>query len=132
VTALRTVFLPAAALLAIAAPAVAGSAAEPGARPHAACIDATSSGNWEPIDDHTLLARSHGDRFKVTTATCPDLARPLPRITTVLPGGSMICGPHDARLYVSQAGDVINTPCFMEKIEPITEAEAKALEKRAR
>ncbi|MGC1303433.1 MAG: DUF6491 family protein [Caulobacteraceae bacterium] len=95
------------------------------------CIDTTFSNSWEPLDDHTLLVRTLGHAYRVTTSTCQSLAGPVPRITTVMRGGSRICSPTDAQLYVSDGG-VISTPCFMQSIEPLTLDEAKALEKSKR
>jgi hypothetical protein len=100
--------------------------------PNGQCIDTTMSDNWEALDDHTLLVRVVGRAYRVTTSRCPSLASPLPRITTVMRGGSRICDIHDAQLYVANSGDVISTPCFMESIEPITLEAARALEKQKR
>jgi len=101
----------------------------PTSLPGGQCIDTTLSNNWEPLDDHTLLLRSVGRAFRVTTSKCQSLASPLPRITTVMRGGSRICDIHDAQLYVANSGDIISTPCFMQSIEPITLDQARALEK---
>jgi hypothetical protein len=100
--------------------------------PAGQCIDTTSVTNWVPIDDHTLVVRSVGRAFRVTTAQCQSLAGPLPRITTVMRGGTSICDPTDAQLYVSSTGSSISLPCFMQSIEAITPDQARALEKSRR
>lgn len=120
--------LAAALVLAAAASATAVHAAPASHEAPRRCIDTTFNPDWTPIDDHTILVQSGGSAFKVTTATCAPLTDPLPRISTVLPGGSEICGPRDARLYVSRTPENIPIPCFMQKVEPITAAQAKALE----
>jgi hypothetical protein len=111
----------------------AAAAGAPRSPPLAQCIDTTDqTSNWIPIDDHTILVRTLGHAYRVTTSTCQNLASPMPRITKVIESGSRICSPLDARLYVSNGGDIIPTPCLMQSIDPITLDEAKALEKKAR
>jgi Family of unknown function (DUF6491) len=120
----------------LASPALAADPAKsdaPGKTlPRGKCIDTTFSNNWEPLDDHTLLVRTLGQAYRVTTSQCQSLAGPSPRITTVMRGGSSICSPVDADLYVSNDGDVISTPCLMQSIEPITPEQAKTLEQQSR
>jgi hypothetical protein len=120
-------------LILFAGPALAADAGPTRARlPAGQCIDTTSVTNWVPIDDHTLVVRSVGRAFRVTTAQCQSLAGPLPRITTVMRGGTSICDPTDAQLYVSSTGSSISLPCFMQSIEAITPDQARALEKARR
>ena len=113
-------------------PAAPSATAGPGDTLKGQCIDLIQQPSWAPVDDHTILVTSGLRRFKVVTSTCPALTRQLPIITTELLGGSSICGPHDAHLYVSSPGDVAPVPCFMQSITPLTDAEAKALAKRTR
>jgi len=94
------------------------------------CIDADNSTSWAPHDDHTILVRSGWRPFRVTTNTCPSLADPQARITKEIHGGSQICSPRDVRLYVARSGESISTPCFIKSITPLTQEEARALEKR--
>ena len=124
----------AAALFAAAllSPPAANAAAGPGDTLKGQCIDQIQQPSWAPVDDHTILVTSGVRRFKVVTNTCPALTRQLPIITTELLGGSSICGPHDAHLYVSSPGDVAPMPCFMQSITPLTRAEADALGERTR
>jgi hypothetical protein len=96
-----------------------------------ACIDATSA-TWTPYDDHTILVRSNGRAFLVTTNRCPRLADPLPRLITRLMGGSQICSPRDVRLSVADSADTIPVPCFIQSIAPMTEEQARALERQRR
>jgi hypothetical protein len=121
-------------LLLLAGSARADDAAKSRPRlPAGQCIDTTTSAiNWVPIDDHTLLVRTVGRAFRITTAQCQSLAGPLPRITTVMRGGTSICDPTDAQLYVSSTGSGISLPCFMQSIEAITPDQARALEKSRR
>ena len=91
------------------------------------CIDSTFTTSWTPYDDHTILVRSGGRTFRVTTNRCPRLADPLARITTEVEGGTSICSPHDVHLSVSDSADSIPTPCFVQSITPLSEAQAKAL-----
>lgn len=95
-----------------------------------ACIDAAGA-SWTPYDDHTILVRSNGRPFLVTTNRCPRLAGPTPRIITKMQGGISICSPHDVWLSVGD-GAGIPTPCFVQSIAPITEEQARALEHRSR
>ena len=95
-----------------------------------ACIDPTFTSSWTPYDDHTILVRSGGHAFRVTTNRCPRLADPLPRISTEVMGGSSICSPHDVHLSVSDSADSIPTPCFIQSITPLSEDQAKVLEAR--
>ncbi len=95
------------------------------------CIDQTSA-SWTPYDDHTILVRNGVRAFEVTTNRCPRLADPLPRITVILAGGSLICSPRDVRLQVSDSADSISTPCFPQSITPLTQEQAHALETRKR
>ncbi len=95
------------------------------------CIDQTSA-SWTPYDDHTILVREGARAFQVTTNRCPRLADPLPRITVILAGGSLICSPRDVRLQVSDSADSIPTPCFPQSITPLTQEQARALETRKR
>ncbi len=116
---------------------IAGPAAAAGgpakSLPLAQCIDTTDqTSNWIPIDDHTILVRTLGHAYRVTTSKCQSLTSPMVQITKVIEAGSRICSPMDARLYVSNSGDLIPTPCLMQSIDPLTQDEAKALEKRAR
>lgn len=107
--------------------AAAAAAAQP---PPRACLETSPTPiGWTPVDDHTLVARSGAKSFKVTTAACPALRDPLPRITLVLGGASTICNPRDARLFVSH--DALSpTPCFMQTLEPITPDQEKTLLRR--
>jgi hypothetical protein len=100
------------------------------ARQLSRCLDTTFVSNWEPIDDHTVLAWAGSRPFQLTTSRCSALTSPLPRIKVVVRGGSQVCSPHDLQLYVS-AGD-IPAPCFVQTIEPLTQVQAKALEKASR
>ncbi|MBE7217241.1 MAG: hypothetical protein INR64_02080 [Caulobacteraceae bacterium] len=113
-------------LLAAQVPASSPTRAAP-PRDQSACINEDGSTTWTPVDAHTLVVSSGGQRFKVTTATCPALTRALPTVNVVLPGGGYICGPHDAHLYVSSAGGVGPLPCPMESLTPIIPAQAAAL-----
>jgi hypothetical protein len=127
-------------LLAAASVLVFASAATASAEPPAdrgsssslrACIDPPSSDtSWTPYDDHTILVRSGRQAFRITTNRCPSLADPLPRITTKVYGGSQICSPHDVQLFVSGGGESIPVPCFIQSITPLSEDQAKALERR--
>ena len=92
------------------------------------CIEPTFTSSWTPYDDHTILVRSGGHTFRVTTNRCPRLADPLARITTEMTGGSSICSPHDVHLFVSDSADSIPSPCFVQSITPLSEDQAKALE----
>lgn len=96
------------------------------------CIDPAFTSSWTPYDDHTILVRSGRRTFQVTTNRCPRLADPLPRITTSQTGGGTICSPKDVRLYVSDSADRIPTPCFIQSITVLSDAEAKAMEARRR
>jgi hypothetical protein len=96
------------------------------------CIETTFGASWTAYNDHTILVRSGRNAFRVTTNRCPHLADPLPRISTVLRGGSSICSPQDVRLYVSDSADTAPVPCFIQSIAPVTEADARALEKTRR
>ena len=119
-------------LAALAAPPASTATVRPSDTLKGQCIEQIQDPSWAPVDDHTILVTSGLRRFKVVTNTCPALTRQLPIISTVLLGGSSICGPHDAHLYVSSPGDVAPVPCFMQSITPLTDAEAKALGKRTR
>ena len=105
--------------LAMALPAAA--AASPEQSPRRICIDASSGSSWTPYDDHTILVRSGGKTFQVTTNKCPALAAPLARITKDVQGGSLVCSPHDVRLHVSNGANGIPVPCFAQAITPFTE-----------
>jgi hypothetical protein len=96
------------------------------------CIDQASSWSWTPYDDHTILVRSGGHAYQVTTNSCPRLADPLPIITTKIRGGSSICSPHDVQLFVADSADRSPIPCFVQSITPLTEEQAKAIESRRR
>jgi hypothetical protein len=120
------VVLGAAASLAVISPCGAARSAPPIGQ----CID-TNGTSWASLDDHRILVRSSGAAFLVTTGVCPRLAAPLTHVVVDAPGGTPICTPHDARLYISGGGsDPIRTPCMMQSIEPLSRDQAKALEGR--
>ncbi len=119
------------AALALASAASASSAGEPSS-PLRQCIDASYTSSWTAYDDHTILARSGGRSFLVTTNTCGRLAAPLTHIAVETWGSGPICGPHDARLYVSDGGGRIPTACFIQSIRPLAPDEVRALQSRKR
>jgi len=137
-TSARTLVLPTLALTSLVALAVAATAQpEPPAnrgdtRSLRNCIDETFTSSWTPYDDHTILVRSGGRAFQVTTNSCPRLADPLPVIHKKIRGGSSICGPHDVQLSVADSADRIPVPCFVQSITPLTEEQARAIESRRR
>ena len=98
----------------------------PAVDPHA-CINEDSSPTWSPVNDHTLVVSSGRRRFKVTTATCPVLRYNAPQVDLDLPSGGLICGPHDAHLYVRTPGGAGPSPCPMLDVQPISAADADAL-----
>jgi hypothetical protein len=104
--------------LAMALPAIA--AASPEQSPRRTCIDASSASSWTPYDDHTILVRSQGKTFQLSTDNCPALAAPLARITKETRGGSLVCSPHDVRIYVSNGANGIPIPCPARDIAPFT------------
>jgi hypothetical protein len=122
-----------AALVSSSVAAAGGGATGPGhpAARHA-CIDTTMGPNWIALNDHTILVDAGRDAFKVTTNVCPHLADALPRINTVIRGGTSICGPHDVQLFVSDSADRGPVPCFVQSIEPISLDQARALRRAHR
>jgi hypothetical protein len=102
------------------------SFAQPQAPPLRDCIGSSNGASWTPMDDHSIVARSDGRAYLVTTGRCPRLTQPLARIVVESNGGGPICNPHDVRLYVS-GPDRIRTPCFIQSIRPLSPDEAKAL-----
>ncbi|MBW3558338.1 MAG: hypothetical protein KY449_01025 [Proteobacteria bacterium] len=85
--------------------------------------------SWTPYDERTILVRSAGRAFRVTTNRCPRLGDPLARVSRVLPGGSSICSPRDVRLYVSDFGNPNPLPCLVESIELLTPEQAEAMDR---
>jgi hypothetical protein len=124
--------------LIVAACALALSAAEqPANRSDAgslrSCFEPPSAGtSWTPLDDHTILVRAGVRAFKVTTNSCPRLADPLARITVVIGGGTSICSPRDAHIYVSDSADRQGVPCFAQSISPVSLDEARMMEQAHR
>jgi hypothetical protein len=102
-------------LLAFAA-AASPALAQPGYLPPSECMGAPADVSWTARDDHTILARSFGRSYLVTTNKCPRLTDPLSHIVIEATGGGPICGPHDVRLFVS-GPDRIPTPCFIQSIK---------------
>jgi hypothetical protein len=99
----------------------------------AACIDHDQNANWIALDEQTLLVRSAGRAWRVNTNRCPRIDDPLVRLTRVFPGGgSRICSRSDVRLYVSEGAASIPVPCYIQSIQPLTPAEATALEASGR
>jgi hypothetical protein len=96
------------------------------------CIDKGFISSIVAHDDHTIVVRQGPRAWRFTTNVCPHLGDPLPRISTYVRGGDSICGPHDVRLMVSDSADRNPVPCFVQSIEPISNAEARALERRKR
>jgi hypothetical protein len=97
-----------------------------GSPPLGDCIGSPNGVSWTAYDDHTVLARSDGRSFLVTTDKCPRLVKPLTHIVIETSGGGPICRPQDARLYAS-GPDRIPTPCLIQSIRPLTQDEARAL-----
>lgn len=95
------------------------------------CIETTFTTSWTPYDDHTILVRSGGRTFKVTTNRCSGLTSPLPQINTEFRGGSSICSPHDVQLSVSSSG-LAPIPCYVQSIQPLTHDETRAMEAAGR
>jgi hypothetical protein len=89
------------------------------------CINTTFTTSWTPYDDTTILVDSGGRQFLVKTNRCSGLTSILPRIDTVMNGGSSICSPTDVQLYVSDSG-IVRMPCFIQSIQPLTADEARA------
>jgi hypothetical protein len=125
---LHAALIASAALISSSVAVTTGDAASPShpAMRHA-CIDTTMGPNWVALNDHTILVDAGRDAFKVTTNVCPHLADALPRISTVIRGGTSICGPHDVQLYVSDSADRGPVPCFVQSIEPISLDQARDL-----
>jgi hypothetical protein len=117
----------AAAALAAAAVFAQPAAAAEGTAPARDCIGPSSGVNWTAHGDNTIVVRSGARAWRVTTGACPRLNDPLVRIVVEPSGGTPICTPKDARLYVASP-DGIRTPCFIQSITPLTPDEARALE----
>ena len=96
------------------------------------CIDTSFSPIWRPVNDHTIMVEVGARTFRVTTNQCPTLTAPLPRISTRVRGGSMICSPKDVQLFVSEHGDAAAAPCFVQSIEPLTLEQARAFDRMHR
>ena len=96
------------------------------------CIDTSVRPIWRPVNDHTIIVEVGARTFRVTTNQCPTLTAPLPRISTRVRGGTMICSPKDVQLFVSEHGDAASAPCFVQSIEPLTLEQARALDRMHR
>lgn len=92
------------------------------------CIDSLSTASWTAYDAQTVLVRSGGRAFRITTRRCPGLSRLMPQISTVIRGGSSICSPQDVELYVSEQPGPSSIRCFIDRIDPLTPAQLEALE----
>jgi hypothetical protein len=126
---LHRVLLASAGIALAAGLAGASSAQQP---PKSECIGSSYSSSWVGYDDHTILARSNGRTFLVTTDACPRLAAPMTHITVVPLDSGRICEPHDARLYVTDNSDQIRIPCYIQSIRLLAADEAKAIESKKR
>jgi uncharacterized protein DUF6491 len=91
------------------------------------CIDDVGDASWTPYDATTLLVRSAGKSFRVTSKHCPGLSRIFPTVSTVLRGGSSICSPTDVELYVDDRPGIQSVRCFIDTIEPLTNDEYSSL-----
>ena len=96
------------------------------------CIDTSPTASWMPIDARTVLVRTTGGAFRLTTARCPRLTDRTAVISRELLGGARLCSPRDVRLTVTAFDGSMPLPCLVEAITPLSPAQAAALEQAQR
>ena len=104
-------------------------AALPAKLDRATCFDPVRGfdTHFEPINDHTILVRSQGRAFRLTTTPSFRLAGPSPILVSEIRGPSEVCRPVDLDLRVTDSGGGFGEPIIVQAIDRITLDEAKAL-----
>ncbi len=105
----------------------AGTDVRAAAPPLRECIDPSAGASWTAFDDHSILVRSSGRSFLVTTSPCPRLAAPMTRISVEEAGATPMCSPNDVHLFVSDGAGRTPVRCFVQDITRLAEDQARAI-----
>jgi hypothetical protein len=123
-----TIFILLAAML--AAPEAASARDAPPARMH--CFTSDQFEGWRAADGMTIYIRANSDRYyRLGLAReCPEVTRPLARLTLQVPGGGLICSAVDFTLKASEGFPDLSGPCFVKTMTELSPAEAAALPRK--
>lgn len=99
------------------------------------CIQVSPAGQTQyvGVDDRTIVVRSLGRAWKLTTTPSSFITDPSAVFVNVVRGPSSLCSPLDFQLSVATPpGLAFRTPLIVQDFRPIPLAEAKALTERRR
>lgn len=118
--------LTAALLAALALQTPAAPRAKPAPR---ACLQlsTSSSTQYTPVDDHTIVVRSFSDWWRLTTTPSTLLRFPQVILINEVHGPSTLCSPLDFQLSVTEPGGGPREGLIAQEFTPITPEEGRAL-----
>jgi hypothetical protein len=115
------------------APGASGANTAAASKRPSQCFQSNDWRGWRAADEKTVYFNVNlHEIYKVQMANaCPELLDPTAHLVNIVRGSSMICSPVDLDLKV--ADDMgFSTPCIVDKITPMTPAEAAAIPKKFR
>jgi hypothetical protein len=104
-------------------------------KPAPACFSASDFRSWRAPDSKTMYVRAgFRDYYRVDLyGTCPALTRGNSFLITTFRGPATICSNLDWDLKVAETGGApIAVPCIVEKMTPLTPAQAAEIPEKYR